>query len=47
MFAACAFGAWLWRMLRQVSGSLMIPVLAHIAADISIVTAVYLRLFTR
>lgn len=45
VFVACAFGGWLWRRLRSLSGGLLLPVLTHIAADISIVVAVHLRAF--
>ncbi|MBI5842580.1 MAG: CPBP family intramembrane metalloprotease [Chloroflexi bacterium] len=34
--------AWLWRQVYRKTGGLLIPLLAHMAADLSILTAVYL-----
>ncbi len=34
--------AWLWRQVYRKTGGLLIPLLAHMAADFSILTAVYL-----
>jgi len=45
VFAACAFAGWLWRRLRAMSGGMALPVLTHVAADLSIVLAVHFRLF--
>lgn len=42
---ACAFAAWLWRMLRRTTGGLTVPMITHIVADMSIAAAVYLRAF--
>lgn len=45
VFIACTFAGWLWRYLRSLSGGMLLPVLTHIAADVSIVVAVQLRAF--
>lgn len=45
VFAACAFAGWLWRRMRAATGSLAMPVITHIIADLGIVAAVNLRLF--
>jgi membrane protease YdiL (CAAX protease family) len=45
VFGACAFAGWLWRMMRASTGSLVIPLLTHVIADLSIAIAVHLRVF--
>lgn len=45
VFAACVFAGWLWRMMREATGSSLLPILTHFAADASIVGAVHFRLF--
>jgi len=45
VFAGCVFAAWLWRMMRAATGSLVLPVITHLAVDLAIVTAVHLRVF--
>jgi membrane protease YdiL (CAAX protease family) len=45
VFVACAFAAWLWRMLRLATGGLAVPIITHIIADVSIAVAVQLRGF--
>lgn len=45
VLAACAFAGWLWRMARAATGSLVVPILTHLCADISIVMAVHYRLY--
>lgn len=45
VIAACAFAGWLWRTLRRIRGGLAVPILTHLAADVSIVAAVHFRLF--
>lgn len=45
VFLACAFAAWLWRMMRASTGSLVMPLITHFVADLGIVAAVHLRLF--
>lgn len=45
VFIACAFAAWLWRMLRLATGSIAAPVVNHIIADVSIALAVQLKTF--
>jgi hypothetical protein len=35
--------AWLWRQIVRQTGSLFIPAVAHMLADFSILTAIYLR----
>lgn len=47
VFIAVAFAGWLWRMVRHATGSLVIPFVTHIIADVSIVAAVHLRAFTQ
>ncbi len=47
VLAACAFGGWLWRKMRRLTGNLTLPILTHIAADASIIAAVHFRLFAR
>jgi len=46
VIVACAFAGWLWRMIKKKSGGLLVPVITHIFADVSIVMAVHLRLLT-
>lgn len=46
VFAATAFAGWLWRMLKRLDGSLTIPLVTHVVADVSIVVAVYMRAFS-
>jgi len=45
VFVGCAFAGWLWRMMRAGTGSLLLPVLTHLIADLGIVAAVHLRVF--
>lgn len=45
VFVACAFAGWLWRMLRAAAGGLLVPILTHLVADVSIVIAVHFRAF--
>lgn len=45
VFVAVVFAGWLWRMLRLATGSLVIPIVTHIIADVSIAVAVQLRAF--
>ncbi len=45
VIAACVLAGWLWRMLRMMSNELLIPVITHLAADVSIVIAVSYRVF--
>jgi membrane protease YdiL (CAAX protease family) len=47
VIAVCVFAGWLWRMLRVQSGGLLLPILTHIVADVSIAAAVYFRLYGR
>ncbi len=47
VFVACVFAGWLWRMMRQTTGSVIVPVLTHLVADATIVAAVHLRVFAR
>ncbi len=42
---ACTFAGWLWRMLRKLSGGLVLPICTHVIADIGIILAVHFRLF--
>lgn len=41
MFAVLTFIGWFWRQLYRRDGSLLAPVLGHMAADLSILIAVY------
>jgi len=41
-FAALIFGGWLWRQVTRDSQGLLVSSLSHMAADFSILTAVYL-----
>ena len=41
----CVFAAWLWRMMRAATGSLLVPVITHLIADAGIVLAVHFRVF--
>ena len=43
--ATLIVAGWLWRQLARVDGGLLAPVLGHMAADFSILTAVYLNLY--
>jgi len=36
---------WFWRQIARADGGLLVPVLGHMAADFSILTAVYLNLY--
>ena len=45
VLAACVFAGWLWRLLRSTTGGMAVPVVTHLAADISIVLAVHYRVF--
>lgn len=45
VFVGCAFAGWLWRMLRALSGGLVMPVITHFVADLGIVAAVHFRVF--
>ncbi len=47
VFAACAFAGWLWRILRSTTGGMALPLITHLAADISIVLAVHFRVFVQ
>lgn len=38
-----AAAAWFWRQIFRKTGSLFIPAIAHLLADFSILTAIYLR----
>ncbi len=40
--ACLTFVGWLWRKIKREDDGLLAPVLGHMAADISILTAVYL-----
>jgi membrane protease YdiL (CAAX protease family) len=42
-FAILAAVAWFWRQIFRQTGSLLIPAIAHMLADFSILTAIYLR----
>lgn len=44
VFCACVFAGWLWRTLLRITGSLALPMVMHVVADVSIAVAVYLRL---
>lgn len=41
----CIFAAWLWRIMHRATGSLMLPIVTHFVADVSIAIAVYYRVF--
>lgn len=41
MFAVLTFIGWLWRQVYRRDGSLLAPILGHMAADLSILIAVY------
>lgn len=41
--ALLVLAGWFWRQLAQIDGGLLAPVLGHMAADFTILTAVYLR----
>lgn len=45
VFIVTTFAGWLWRMLRLRSGGLAVPIITHIAADVSIAIAVHIRAF--
>jgi membrane protease YdiL (CAAX protease family) len=42
---ALTLAGWLWRQLARANGGLLAPVLGHMAADFTILMAVYLRSF--
>lgn len=41
--AVLVFAGWLWRQIAREDGGLLAPVLGHMAADLGILTAVYLK----
>ena len=43
MLFSLIFAGWLWRQVYRRDGSLLAPVLGHMAADLSILMAVYLK----
>ena len=43
-FLVLAAAAWLWRQVRRRTGGLLVPLLSHLAADLSVVAAVSLVL---
>jgi membrane protease YdiL (CAAX protease family) len=45
VIVACAFAGWLWRVIKLKSGGMLIPIITHIIADVSIAAAVHFRLF--
>jgi hypothetical protein len=42
--AVLVFAGWFWRQIARVDGGLRAPVLGHMAADLTILLAVYVRL---
>lgn len=46
VFAACVFAAWLWRQLKAKTQSLLLPLLTHFCADLTIMWAVHMRVFS-
>ena len=43
--AVLILAGWFWRQIARADGGLRAPVLGHMAADFSILTAVYLNLY--
>lgn len=41
----CFLVAWLWRVMRAATGSLVLPIITHLIADVGIAMAVYFRVF--
>jgi hypothetical protein len=42
IFAVLALAGWFWRQLKAWSGDMATPVLSHVAADASVMVAIYL-----
>jgi membrane protease YdiL (CAAX protease family) len=40
-FAVISAAAWLWRQLSRLSGGLLLPVVSHFAADLSVILVIY------
>ena len=45
VLAAVTFAGWLWRFLRARTQSLVLPLLTHFLADLTIMWAVHMRVF--